>query len=105
MKRNTSTKRYSVFKSAAAVILSLCLWISGFVTINETAGWIPDLTWDNLYVWAGLREDISLGDSQIRLTVMDVGNADCLLLQNEGRFALVDAGENDDGASIVSFSF
>ncbi len=103
MKRKQSKKRYSLYKSVAAIILSLCLWVSGFITLNETAGWIPDLTWDNLYVWTGLREDMSLGDSEFRLMVMDVGNADCLLLQNGERFALVDAGEDDDGDAIVSF--
>ena len=102
MKKHTS-KRYSLVKSVIAVVLSLFLWVSGFITINETAGWIPELTWNNLYVWTGLREDISLDDSEFRLTVLDVGNADCLLLQNKGRFALVDAGENDDGDDIVSF--
>lgn len=103
MKRKTSTKRYSFLKSAVAVCVSLCVWACGFVTLNETAGWIPGLTWDNLYVWTGLREDLSLGDEEFRLTVMDVGNADCLLLQSGDRFALIDAGENDDGDFIVAF--
>lgn len=103
MKRLSSKRRYSVCKSIVAVAVALCLWISGFITLNESAGWIPDLTWDNLYVWTGLREDMSLGDSEFRLTVMDVGNADCLLLQNGGHSALIDAGENEDGNSIVSF--
>ncbi len=103
MKHNGSQKRYSVAKSIIAVFAALCVWVCGFITLNETAEWIPDLTWDNLYVWTGLREDMSLGDAQFRLTVMDVGNADCLLLQNGDCVALVDAGENDDGDSVVSF--
>lgn len=103
MKRKSSTKRYSFFKSAIAVLVALCVWVCGFITLNETAGWVPELTWDNLYVWTGLREDLTLGEDEFRLTVMDVGNADCLLLQSGDRFALIDAGENDDGDSVVAF--
>ena len=103
MKRKTATKRYSPVKSVVALVVALCVWACGFITLNETAGWIPELTWDNLYVWTGLREDIALGDEKFRLTVMDVGNADCLLLQSGDRFALIDAGENEDGDDVVSF--
>ncbi len=83
---------------AAAILL-----LSGIVTLNEQwqLPFIP--TWDELFVMSGFREDITLPDSQLRVTVRDVGNADCILLQNGDKFALIDAGENDDGDELVSF--
>lgn len=98
-----SVKRYSLSKTLLAILLSAVVWLCGLVTVSETLNlpFVP--TWNELYVMSGLREDIELPDSQLRMTVLDVGNADCILLQNGDRFALIDAGENDDGDDIVSY--
>ena len=82
----------------ALVVLFCCV-----VTLNDTMQlpFIP--TWDELYVQFGLRENIERPDSQLRIKVLDVGNADAILLQNGDRFALIDAGERDDGEELVAF--
>ena len=34
---------------------------------------------------------------------IDVGQADCILIQNNGEYALIDAGNNGDGPKLVSY--
>lgn len=86
-----------------SVCLTVILCLSALITLNESWQILPLPTWDELFVMTGLREDIALPDSQFRMTVLDVGNADCILLQNGDHYAMIDAGENDDGEAIVSY--
>ena len=99
-KRKRKQHPLRVLTSAiGALLLLLCC----VVTLNDTmqAPFIP--TWDELFVQFGLKEDVELPNTQLRMKVFDVGNADAILLQNGDRFALIDAGERDDGDELVSF--
>lgn len=98
------SKRKSRFKTrkqqfiAAAVAIFILL--AALITANGALQ-LPFLpTWDSLFTSFGLR-GTPLPDSQLRMTVLDVGNADCILLENKGEYMLIDAGENSDGKAVV----
>lgn len=42
-------------------------------------------------------------NSELKIYYLDVGQADSILIQNDGQNMLIDAGNNDDGANIVQF--
>lgn len=59
-----------------------------------------------------LRETINTNDtptiseinqSSFQIYFLDVGEADSILIQNNGEYSLVDAGNNEDGKLLVSF--
>ncbi len=90
-------------KQLSALAAAIIVLFVGFITLNEQFHLFDLPTWDELYVLSGLREDVSLPGTQLRVTVRNAGNADCILLQNGTHFALIDAGENDDGEDLVEF--
>lgn len=84
-------------------VVALVLIAFALITANEFLQ-IPEIpTWSQLLTQSGLKGNDPLPDSQLRLTVLDVGNADCILLENSGEYMLIDAGENDDGEDIVTY--
>lgn len=42
-------------------------------------------------------------NAKLEIDVIDVGNADSILVTNSGQSLLIDAGENNDGDKIISF--
>ena len=42
-------------------------------------------------------------EERIEVTFIDVGQADSILLENEGHYMLVDAGNNEDGPKLVNY--
>ena len=42
-------------------------------------------------------------EERLELTFIDVGQADSILLENEGHYMLVDAGNNEDGPKLVNY--
>lgn len=90
-------------KLITAIVTVLFLLISALISFAErlNLSFLP--TWDQIFVSLGLREDYTIPDSQLKIQVLDVGNADCILIQNGDNTALIDAGENADGSEIVDY--
>ena len=42
-------------------------------------------------------------EDRLEVTFIDVGQADSILLENEGQYMLVDAGNNEDGPKLVTY--
>lgn len=42
-------------------------------------------------------------DSNLKIYFIDVGQADCILINNNGEYALIDAGNNEDGSKVVTY--
>lgn len=42
-------------------------------------------------------------EERLEVTFIDVGQADSILLENEGHYMLIDAGNNEDGPKLVSY--
>lgn len=85
-----------------SLVLAVVL-LCGLITLNEQYR-IPLVpTWDTLFSTVGLNDSGNESPQQdtLTMTVLDVGNADALLLETGGCRLLVDAGENNDGDAIV----
>lgn len=53
-----------------------------------------------------VNEDIEVNqilNSSLKVYYIDVGQADCVLIQNENENMLIDAGNNEDGKKLVSY--
>ena len=45
----------------------------------------------------------STGDNILRVHFLDVGQADCILLETDGQYLLIDGGNREDGRFVVSY--
>lgn len=99
-KRSSKATRYRnriTLVSAVLSVIVLCV----LVTVNGSLQ-LPFLpTWDSLYNAVGLHSSPP-PEGTLRVTVLDVGNADCILLQSGEKNALIDAGENNDDDAVLS---
>ena len=99
-KRKQSSTRFNrrVFLwSAVSAVVILCL----LITANGKLG-LPYLpTWESLYEDFGLRDSLP-AEGELKVTVLDVGNADSILLQCGENAMLIDAGENNDEDTVVN---
>ncbi len=43
------------------------------------------------------------GNANFKIYYLDVGEADSILIENSGEYALIDAGNNEDGKNLVEF--
>ncbi len=83
-------------------ILSIAIAVFCILVTANGALKLPFLpTWQGLYQDLGLNEAAPV-NGQLKVTVLDVGNADCILLQCEGKSALIDAGNNGDDEEVVA---
>ena len=41
--------------------------------------------------------------TSLTVSFVDVGQADCTLIENAGKYALIDAGNNEDGPLLVKY--
>lgn len=84
---------------------SLVLILSGLVTVSEQLNrpFLP--TWNRIFEAVGLRETPPLSDleNELRIDVIDVGNADSILIRNGTRSMLIDAGTNPAGQDVVDY--
>lgn len=81
-----------------SAIAAVCL----LITLGDSMSHPILPTWDELFQAAGLREAGPL-DSQMQVHILDVGNADAILVQNKGEHLLIDAGEKGDGDAVVRY--
>ena len=83
-----------------AVVSAVVLLISAVITLaGGRVSWIP--TWEELFILSGFREtDVS--SEELRVTVLPLGDADCLIIQNGEHAALIDAGNANNQRAIIS---
>lgn len=97
---NRPTSRYNrrvLLWSVAAAIVMLCL----FITVNSSLKLPFFPTWDSLYSDLGFRNRTP-AEGELKITVLDVGNADSILLQCDDEAMLIDAGENNDEETVLT---
>lgn len=84
---------------------SLVLILSGLVTVSEQLDrpFLP--TWNRIFEAVGLRETPPLSDleNELRIDVIDVGNADSILVRSGTSSMLIDAGTNPAGTDVVDY--
>ncbi len=83
------------------VLAALLLSVSLLITASDVWHWGILPTWHELYVAVGL-EKPAVSANELRVTFLNVGNADCILIQSGTQAALVDAGTYEDSDATVS---
>ena len=81
-----------LLRRTAVTVLALLLIGSALITVNESAGWLFLPSWNDIFTRVGL-VDAAVSQDELRVTFLDVGNADCILIQSGEKTALIDAGE------------
>ncbi len=90
---------YILFVSLASVFLS-------FFALMEISArcYTPFLpSWEELFSFFSSEEDAPPLTDDWQMHVIDVGNADSILLTNHKQSVLIDAGENGDGQKVLDY--
>ena len=78
------------------IIIGLFIYALYETEINETLAKL-DIDFDNFKVTSNeIKEDV-------KVTFLDVGQADCTIIEVNGENMLIDAGNNEDGNLIVKY--
>ncbi len=81
------------------VVALLCV----VMAINESLPKPLLPTWEELFSKAALTGgEVTVPNDELQITVIDVGNADAILVQSEGQAMLIDAGERGDGDEVLA---
>ena len=85
MSKKKNKKKVSLF----SLLIIICLMLTGYVQSNltSTKGTPPPLS----------------DSSNMQVHYIDVGQADSILINSNGHFMLIDAGNNDDDKLVVSY--
>ncbi len=79
------------------------------VELRETSPVIQEEKKENLEVKDEVKSnnknnvETDASDAGLKIYFVDVGQADCILISNNGKYVLIDAGNNDDGKKLVSY--
>lgn len=100
-RRHRKKSERAVFWTAV-VAISLVAAFCVLVTISEQLEkpFLP--TWEEIYQKVGFAEPEPLS-TELAVHVIDVGNADAILLRSGSANMLIDAGENSDGDVVVDY--
>lgn len=105
MTKKEREKRRRVLLWIFLPLVVLLLVFSGLVTISEQMNrpFLP--TWERIFEAAGLRDAPPLSDleGELRIDVIEVGNADSILIRNGTHNMLIDAGTNPAGQDVVNY--
>lgn len=96
-KKKRARRRFWAGIFACSLVAALCILIT--VSEQMTQPFLP--TWEEIFVKVGLA-DPPPAEGELRVRVLDVGNADCILARCGGQSLLIDAGEKESGPDIVS---
>lgn len=99
MAKRRKFKKSKLYAMVVAAIFLFCLVI-------ELGQYVPSLgipDWDELFTSAGLSNTNVIPEGELSVCVIDVGNADCILIRQGEAAALIDAGERGDSDYILGY--
>lgn len=99
-KQKLSRAQFWTLVLSASVVAALCLLIT--VSGKMSKPFLP--TWQELFAYLdGTDKPGQPLDTEMEVHVIDVGNADSVLVRNKGKNLLIDAGEREDGERVVAY--
>lgn len=102
-KRNGKSKprrHRSLWLIAVSAVLAFCVLIS--ISEKMEKPFLP--TWNDLFSMIGLPTDEPAQvEGELRVDMLDVGNADCLLVRSGGKTMLIDAGTASAADGILQY--
>ena len=97
---------YSMKQQVTIVFTAVVAALAVLITLKSEFGFpFPVPTWRELYASAGLsEEEVTLVEGELSVHMIDVGQGDSILIRtDDGHAMLVDAGERDQGETVVSY--
>ena len=108
-KRRKATFKAKVkrrLKKALGALVVLLLIGAGVITVGEQKNWATP-TWRQIYAEFGIGQTIGVPsdaqNAQTKVHFIDVGQADATLLEQNGEFALIDAGTQDTQTDLLDY--
>ena len=88
----------SVKKQLTKALLVLIILVSGYfyTTYFDNENITKDVT-------TNVKQTINESSSNLKIYFVDVGQADCILINDNNEYGLIDAGNNEDGEKIVKY--
>ena len=89
-----------VFIAIIALVLAFLL----FFILNDRFFKFDGIpTWDDLYQGAGLSSSVTAVDGDVSVHFIDVGQGDCELIKTQNKAVLIDCGEKEYYADVISY--
>ena len=88
----------SVKKQLTKALLVLIILVAGYfyTTYFDNENITKDVT-------TNVKQTITESSSNLKIYFVDVGQADCILINDNNEYGLIDAGNNEDGEKIVKY--
>ena len=88
----------SVKKQLTKALLVLIILVAGYfyTTYFDNENITKDVT-------TNVKQTINESSSNLKIYFVDVGQADCILINDNNEYGLIDAGNNEDGEKIVKY--
>lgn len=88
----------SVQKQLKKALLVLIILVAGYfyTTYFDNKNITKDVT-------TNVKQTINESSSNLKIYFVDVGQADCILINDNNEYSLIDAGNNEDGEKIVKY--
>lgn len=99
MARKYTKKQKKYIRIAILTVIAISLLV-------ELIGQIPGVGfsgWSDVAVILGLQEPSVTAEGEMEVHFIDVGNADCILVRQEDKNLLIDAGERSDNDTILQY--
>ena len=99
MARKYTKKQKKMIRTVALAVVAVCLLV-------ELIGYIPGIEfsgWDDVAEALGFRGSSITAEGELEVHFIDVGNADCILVRQEDKNLLIDAGERNDEDVILQY--
>lgn len=90
-------------KYVIGVIICICIVLFGGNELLDENTFFNNLAEGYIENSEALVNTNEINVDDLKIYFIDVGQADCILLEQNGKFMLIDAGNNDDGELVVNY--
>lgn len=90
-------KKRTIIVSVCFVVICLCVELLGRVPGTSFGGWV------DVFSWVGLPQPYVIGDDELQVHFIDVGNADCILVRQGKHNMLIDTGESTQKQFVLEY--
>lgn len=92
-------------KKSACIKINLKKWRKGIVVIALLL-FVAALIYERIPRLRAFSEDVYIREGgELKVHFLDVGQADCILIQSGDKNMLIDAGNNEDAAEIIDYLY
>lgn len=99
----TKDQKNIIYKFTLLIIIILCIYFYENVINNQTTNSNNNIEMRNIDNTEPVDNTTNNDSNDFKIYFIDVGQADCILISNNKEYALVDAGNNEDGQKLVNY--